>query len=164
MATQKILALDDKNRIVSSANDPRQGAEFAVKKTGKNSLQLNVYVSGHWHSICQSNVGLPYFALCNLSDSNIVEEPTNFLRTCYSHWTGIPFYSECSVFGLRYTGNGHYLTVNSDGLLRADGGTELGLLKVNDYSKSFMFVDPRQPDDAKGQRLFLKQHLSLYKN
>ena len=171
MASQKMLTLDQENRIVAMADDPRSASEFSIHTNDGYFFSMKVFrpnensTSGEWHNICPSRDDNPYFAVCNSSNADVivtVEEPIIFKKVCYSHWHGVPGYSNCDVFGIEYSGTGsdELLTVASKGtaeqhnreaLLRADGGQNLRRLGVNDYHKTFMFIDPTEPDNADGQ-------------
>ena len=171
MASQKLLTLDTQNRIVASAIDPQAAAEFAIQSEDGTYIHLQVFIpasntsNGEWKEICPSSGEGPYFVLCNQSDSRIVHVPQRgFKKVCYSHWHGIPEHSGCDVFGLQYDDkNEQFLTVDPihtserEGLLRANGGKYIKSLGVNDYHKTFMFVNPKQPDDSRGQRFLLNQ-------
>lgn len=160
MASQKFLLLDAQNRIVAqqeSASDLTSLLNFAIE--GKvYDFKINVYRRGEnasareWHNICASKQKNPNFAICNRSDVELHLEPAEFWKLCYSHWHGIPGHSKCSVFGLQYKGNEQFLVEGPTGIIRAEGGKDFRLLGVKDYQKTFMFVDPSLPDDAKEQR------------
>lgn len=171
MGGQKLLRLDDQNRLVADADDFQSAAEFSIQAVGR-SFRLKVHrpgtdAAGEWRSICPTGRTDHYFALCNRKDANVVQKQAEFHKICYSHWDGVPGFSNCAVFGLQFFGNNQFLTVgpkgccNREGLLQANGGTQLGRLGVNDYHKTFMFVDLTQPEDLAEQRFVLFHSLNF---
>ena len=169
MASQKLLAFDENNRLVANADDPRSAIQFAVQPQGGDLIKLSSFqpeigIGGEWMDICPTAENYPHFAPCNNSAKGVILRPAKFRKVCYSHWHSVPHYTsypDCDVFGLRYSANNHLLTVaakggpthphNREGLLTADGGWRLRELGISHYHKTFMFVDPTRPEDEPEQ-------------
>lgn len=167
MASQKLLAFDQNNRIVANADDLRSAIQFSVEPDGGDFIKLKSFrpeigLGGEWMDICPTDENFPHFAICDKTDDRVILKPARFEKVCYSHWQSVPMVSPCDVFGLNYFPTGHFLTIgakggnistyNREGLLKADGGWDLRQLGVSHYHKTFMFVDPTRSNDVKGQR------------
>ena len=169
MASQKLFAFDENNRLVANADDPRSAIQFTVQSQGGDLIKLSSFhpeigIGGEWIDICPTNENYPHFAPC--SDSDNIIRPAKFRKVCYSHWHGVPHHTsylelDCDVFGLEYSTTNHLLTVaakggnllprNREGLLTADGDWGLRELGINYYHKTFMFVDPTRSEDEPEQ-------------